>query len=64
MAGDTAARVEHQHHEAFTIGCEVRSADDMETPVIGGGLRVVTELHVVRGGTFAQGNEFPFLRLF
>lgn len=48
MAHDAATRVEQQHHETFTVRSKVRCADDMEPPVIGGDLRVVTQLHVVR----------------
>jgi hypothetical protein len=54
MAFDTAAGIEHQRNETFTLWGEIRVRGDVQPPIIGGFLRGVAQLQTLRRPTFPQ----------
>ena len=54
MPFDTAAGIQHQDNEAFTLRAEIRMRGNVQTPVIGNLLRRVAQCQTLRRRTFPK----------
>jgi len=55
MAFDTAAGIQKENNEAFTLGVEIRMRGDMQPPIVGHSLRRIAQFQTLRRWTFRSG---------